>query len=171
MKKKHFIVPALALGLIGGAIAVPSAIFADSDAAVTDSATSSAVTQDAGKTTTGDHVITPQKIGNTFGSRVQGGATVQSAFEVPKGYGHVKVTLKNRSGYPVRVSLVHNESGKEYISGTRIAPGSSLTWRSSDEGYTDGLRSGSYTLQWRGGDYDVNAEFDGICGSSSNDIR
>lgn len=171
MKKKHLISSALSLGLLGGAIAIPSAIFADSDA-VTDSANSStAATQDAGTAATGGHVITPQKIGNTFGSRVQGGATVQSAFEVPKAYGHVKLTLKNRSSYPVRVSLEHNDSGKEYISGKRIAPGGTYTWRSSDDGYTDGLRSGSYTLQWRGGNNDVNAEFDGICGSRTADIQ
>jgi hypothetical protein len=170
LKKKHIIASALSVGLLGGAIAVPHAIFADSD--VTDSAnTSTAATQDAGTTTTGDHVVTPQKIGNTFGSRVQGGATVQSAFEVPKGYGHVKLTLKNNSSYPVRVSVTHNDSGKEYISGTRISPGSSITWRSTDEGYTDGLRSGSYTLQWRGGDYNVDAEFNGIAGSQPADIR
>ncbi|WP_187644847.1 MULTISPECIES: hypothetical protein [Paenibacillus] len=133
--------------------------------------TSTTATQDVGTTTTGDHVVTPQNVGNTFGSRVQGGATVQSSFDVPRGYGHVKLTLKNNSSYPVRVSLLHNDSGKEYISGTRISPGSSITWRSTDEGYTDGLRSGSYTLQWRGGDYNVNAEFNGIAGSRPADIR
>ncbi|WP_068497714.1 hypothetical protein [Paenibacillus kribbensis] len=137
----------------------------------TDSAnTSTTVTQNAGTTTTGDRVITPQKMGNSFGSRVQGGATVQSAFEVPRGYGHVKLTLKNNSSYPVKVSLTHNDSGKEYISGATISPRSSLTWKSTDKGITDGLRSGSYTLQWRGGNYDVNAEFNGVAGSQPGDL-
>ncbi|MBE0336182.1 hypothetical protein [Paenibacillus sp. 23TSA30-6] len=168
-KNKLLIASALSVSLLGAA-AISSAIFADSE--VTDSANiSTTATQDVGTTTTGDHVVTPQNVGNTFGSRVQGGATVQSSFDVPRGYGHVKLTLKNNSSYPVRVSLLHNDSGKEYISGTRISPGSSITWRSTDEGYTDGLRSGSYTLQWRGGDYNVNAEFNGIAGSRPADIR
>ncbi|MDQ0497260.1 hypothetical protein [Paenibacillus brasilensis] len=170
MKKKHLIASALSLGLLGGAIAVPSAIFADADAVTESANTSTTATQDAGTTTTGDHVITPQKIGNTFGSRVQGGATVQGAFEVPKGYGHVKLTLKNYSSYPVKVSVTHNDSGKEYISGTTISPNSTLTWRSTDKGITDGLRSGSYTIQFRGGNYDVNAEFNGVAGSQPSDL-
>ncbi|MGW8959417.1 hypothetical protein [Paenibacillus sp. NPDC055715] len=168
MKKNKLITTALSLSLLG-AVAIPSAIFSDSDA--TDSAnTSTTATQAPDTSTTGDHVVTPQKIGNTFGSSVQGGATVQSAFEVPRGYGHVKLTLKNNSSYPVRVSVTHNDSGREYISGIKISPNSSITWRSSDEGYRGGLRSGSYTLQFRGGDYNVDAEFNGIAGSRVADI-
>lgn len=39
---------------------------------------------------------------------------------------------------------MHNESGREYLSGQRIAPGGTFIWKSTDDGYTDGLRSGSY---------------------------
>jgi hypothetical protein len=168
-KKNLLIASALSVSLLG-AVALPSAIYADSD--VTDSAnTSTTATQDAGTTTTGDHVVTPQKIGNSFGSRVQGGATVQSAFEIPKGYGHVKITLKNNASTPVKVSLTHNESGKVYIDGsTTIYRGQPLVWKSPSKGFSDGLRSGSYTLQWRGANNDVNAEFDGIAGSDPGDL-
>ncbi|MGW9529698.1 hypothetical protein ACWHAM_18475 [Paenibacillus terrae] len=146
-----------------------SAIFANSE--VADFAnTPTTVAQYAVTTTTGDQVVTPKKIGNTFGSSVQGGATVQSAFEVPKGYGHVKLTLKNNSNYPVKVSLSHSVSNKEYISGVTISPRSSLTWRSIDEGYSGGVRSGSYILQWRGSDYEVNAEFAGVAASTPGDL-
>ncbi len=94
VKKKHLIASALSLGLLGGAIAVPSAIFADSDA-VTDSAnTSTTATQDAGKTTTGDHVITPQSVGNSFNFTVGGSATASGSFEVPKGFGYVKLRIR-----------------------------------------------------------------------------
>ncbi|MEC0236702.1 hypothetical protein P4H71_20495 [Paenibacillus kribbensis] len=168
-KNKLFLVSALSISLLG-AVAIPSAIFASSD--VNDSANASTTAaQDAGTTATGDHVVTPQVIGNSFGSRVQGGATVQSSFEVPKGYGHVKLTLKNNSSYPVKVSLTHNDSGKVYIDGsTTISPRSSITWKSTNKGFTDGLRSGSYTLQFRGGNYDVDAEFDGVAGSRPGDL-
>ncbi|MGM1022120.1 MAG: hypothetical protein ACQEXV_16615 [Bacillota bacterium] len=169
MKKKHLIASALSLGLLGGAIAVPSAIFADSD--VTDSAnTSTTATQDAGTTTTGDHVVTPQRVGNTIDAGASGSATVGTSFEVPKGYGHVKLRMKNYSDHTVKVSLSHIESNREYITGLTIAPHDQVTWRSTDEGYSGGLRSGSYTLQWRGGDYKVDGHVWGVAASMPGDL-
>jgi hypothetical protein len=169
VKKKHFIASALSLGLLGGAIAVPSAIFADSD--VSDSVnTSTTATQDAGTATTGDHVVTPQRVGNTIDSDASGSATVGTSFEVPKGYGHVKLRMKNYSSYPVKVSLSHIESNKEYITGLKIPAHGEITWKSTDEGISDGLRSGSYTLQWRGGDYKVDGHVWGVAASSPGDL-
>ncbi|WP_258013897.1 hypothetical protein [Paenibacillus polymyxa] len=271
----------MALGLIGGAIAVPSAIFADSDAAVTDSATSSAVAQDAGKTTAGDHVITPQRVRdvfddtfdrkdpvsrfvldpgyghlkisakNTGGStitfslvhtdsgkqyivktigahkkllwdsvnsfsqglrsgnyeiqwraggdivhvtawgvsgtdsakvtpqrgigvidvRLTGGATAATGFVIPKGHGHVKLSIKNYSDHPVKVSLTHVGSNKEYISALPIAPHDTVIWRSTDEGYSSGMRSGHYTFQWRGADYKVDGHVWGVVGTQPADVQ
>lgn len=160
MNKKLLITSALSLSLLG-AVAVPSAIFANSDVTSFESTS---------VTAPHDTVITPQVIGNSFSGKVSGGATVQSAFEVPKGYGHVKLSLKNNSSNPVKVSLTHNDSGKEYISGASISAKGTLVWKSPDKGIADGLRSGSYTLQWRGGDYNVNAEYSGVCGSKTSDL-
>jgi hypothetical protein len=171
LKKKHFIVPALALGLIGGAIAVPSAIFADSDAAVTDSATSTAVTQDAGTTTTGDHVVTPQRLGNTFNYTLGGSATASGTFEVPKGFGHVKLRIRNYANAPVDFTLQHNESGKVYVDGQTIPKNTETIWRSTDEGLSDGLRSGQYTIQFRGASNKVNVELWGVAGSLPSDAK
>ena len=120
MKKKHFIAPALALGLIGGAIAVPNAIFADSD--VTDSATSSAVTQDAGTTavpndhvgtatTTGDHVITPQATTPRIENRPISGTTYLADFDIKANYGYVRLYLKNTGKKPISYTINQGSPG------------------------------------------------------------
>ncbi|MFS8213157.1 hypothetical protein [Paenibacillus polymyxa] len=171
MKKKHFIAPALALGLIGGAIAVPSAIFADSDA-VTDSAnTSTTATQAPATTTTGDHVVTPQRGLDAIDVGITGGATASGSFDIPKGYGHVKLRIKNYSDHTVKVSLTHDGSNKEYISALAIAPHDTVIWRSTDEGYSSGVRSGDYTIQFRGGDYKVDGHVWGVVGTQPGDVQ
>ncbi|UMY53143.1 hypothetical protein MLD56_16340 [Paenibacillus peoriae] len=132
MKKKHFIAPALALGLIGGAIAVPNAIFADSD--VTDSATSSAVTQDAGTTavpndhvgtatTTGDHVITPQATDGQIVDRPLYGLNDSADFDIKPGYGYVRLYLRNTGDTTISFTVNQGSaSGAEKYSGT-VKPG------------------------------------------------
>lgn len=172
MKKKHFIASALSLGLLGGAIAVPSAIFADSDAAVTDSAnTSTTATQAPATTTTGDHVVTPQRLGNTFNYTLGGSATASGTFEVPKGFGHVKLRIRNYANAPVDFTLQHNESGKVYVDGQTIRKNTETIWRSTDVGLTDGLRSGQYTIQFRGASNKVNVELWGVAGSLPSDAN
>ncbi|AHM64693.1 hypothetical protein LK13_18050 [Paenibacillus polymyxa] len=166
MKKKHLIASALSLGLLGGAIAVPSAIFADSDA-VTDSAnTSTTATQDAGKTTTGDHVITPQSVGNSFNFTVGGSATASGSFEVPKGFGYVKLRIRNYANTSVDFTVEHNDSGKSYVDGQTISKNSETVWRSADA-----MRSGRYTIQFRGASNKVNVELWGVAGSLPSDAK
>ncbi|WP_277376204.1 hypothetical protein [Paenibacillus polymyxa] len=123
MKKKHFIAPALALGLIGGAIAVPSAIFADSEVTVTDSATSSAVNQDAGKTPTGDHVITPQATDGQIVDRPVAGFNDSADFDIKPGYGYVRMYLRNTGDTTITFTVNQGSvSGAEKYSGT-VKPG------------------------------------------------
>ncbi|MEK5405288.1 hypothetical protein MKX36_05010 [Paenibacillus sp. FSL W8-0439] len=166
MKKKHLIASALSLGLLGGAIAVPSAIFADSDA-VTDSAnTSTTATQDAGNTTTGDHVITPQSVGNSFNFTVGGSATASGSFEVPKGFGYVKLRIRNYANTSVDFTVEHNDSGKSYVDGQTISKNSETVWRSADA-----MRSGRYTIQFRGASNKVNVELWGVAGSLPSDAK
>ncbi|MFC7558903.1 hypothetical protein ACFQ5D_12650 [Paenibacillus farraposensis] len=70
--------------------------------AVTDSAnTSTAVTQDAGKKTTGNHVVIPQSVGNSFNFTVGGSATASGSFEVPKDFGWVKLRIRNYNKPPL----------------------------------------------------------------------
>ncbi|MBY7736732.1 MULTISPECIES: hypothetical protein [Paenibacillus] len=123
MKKKHFIAPALALGLIGGAIAVPSAIFADSDAAVTDSATSSAATQAPATTPTGDHVITPQATDGQIVDRPVAGFNDSADFDIKGGYGYVRLYLRNTGNTTISFTVNQGSvSGAEKYSGT-VKPG------------------------------------------------
>jgi hypothetical protein len=123
LKKKHLVASALALGIIGGAVAVPNAIFADSDAAVTDSATSTAVTQDAGKTTTGDHVITPQATDGQIVDRPVAGFNDSADFDIKPGYGYVRLYLRNTGDTTITFTVNQGSvSGAEKYSGT-IKPG------------------------------------------------
>ncbi|KJD43025.1 hypothetical protein [Paenibacillus terrae] len=152
MKKKHLIASTLSLGLLGGAIAIPSAIFADSDAAVTDSATSTAVTQDAGKTTTGDHVITPQATDGQIVDRPVAGFNDSADFDVKGGYGYVRLYLRNTGNTTITFTVNQGSaSGAEKYSGT-VKPGktfdeilnSSKAW-SSGKFYVS-LSSGSGSM-------------------------
>ncbi|MGQ3480168.1 hypothetical protein [Paenibacillus sp. TY11] len=109
--------------------------------------------------------------GNKIISQRSGGsATVKEAFSVPKGWGHVKLCMKNHSDHPVKVSLTHSGSNKLYINGLVIAPHDTVTWNSNDQGFSDGLRSGDYILQWRGSDYKVDGETWGVAGSQPENL-
>ncbi|ADM70491.1 hypothetical protein GMA19_02688 [Paenibacillus polymyxa E681] len=102
--------------------------------------------------------------------RSEGSATVKESFSVPKGWGHVKLRMKNHSDHPVKVSLTHSGSNKLYIEGLVIAPHDTVTWKSTDQGFSDGLRSGDYILQWRGSDYKVNGETWGVADSQPGSL-
>jgi len=168
LKKKHLIASALSLGLLGGAIAVPSAIFADSDA-VTDSAnTSTTATQDAVTKTTGDHVITPQRARDVFDDSFDSKNPV-TRFVLDPGYGHLKIQANNTGNSTITFSLVHTDSGKQYIVKT-IGAHSSLTWDSLNS-FSQGLRSGNYEIQWRAGGDIVHGSAYGVSGQYPSDIE
>ncbi|MCV9949268.1 hypothetical protein [Paenibacillus polymyxa] len=123
MKKKHFIVPALALGLIGGAIAVPSAIFADSDAVSTSANTSTTATQTPATTPTGDHVITPQATDGQIVDRPVAGFNDSADFDIKGGYGYVRLYLRNTGNTTISFTVNQGSvSGAEKYSGT-VKPG------------------------------------------------
>ncbi|WP_318627258.1 hypothetical protein [Paenibacillus polymyxa] len=152
MKKKHFIAPALALGLIGGAIAVPSAIFADSDAVSTSANTSTTATQAPATTPTGDHVITPQATDGQIVDRPVAGFNDSADFDIKGGYGYVRLYLKNTGNTTISFTVNQGSvSGAEKYSGT-VKPGktfdeilnSSKAW-SSGKFYVS-LSSGSGSM-------------------------
>ncbi|MGO4952941.1 hypothetical protein [Paenibacillus sp. DRB1-1] len=107
---------------------------------------------------------------NIINQRSGGSATVKESFSVPKGWGHIKLRMKNHSEHPVKVSLTHSGSNKLYIEGLVIAPHDTVTWKSTDQGFSDGLRSGDYILQWRGSDYKVNGETWGVADSQPGNL-
>ncbi len=121
--------------------------------------------------TTVDAASSSKTSGNNIISQRSGGsATVKEAFSVPKGWGHVKLCMKNHSDHPVRVSLTHSSSNKLYIEALVIAPHDTVTWKSTDQGFSDGLRSGDYILQWRGSDYKVDGETWGVADSQPGNL-
>ncbi|MGQ3481253.1 hypothetical protein [Paenibacillus sp. TY11] len=138
----------------------------------TDSAnTSTTAIQDAGTTTTNDHVITPQSLGNSFNFALGGSATAPGSFEVPKGFGHVKLRIRNYANAPVDFTLEHNDSSKVYVDDQTIRKNSETVWRSIDGGISDGMRSGRYTIQFRGGSNKVNVEVWGVASSLPSETK
>ncbi|KAF6582748.1 hypothetical protein [Paenibacillus sp. EKM211P] len=115
--------------------------------------------------------VTPQRGIGVIDVRLTGGATAATGFVIPKGHGHVKLSIKNYSDHPVKVSLTHEGSNKEYISALPIAPHDTVIWRSTDEGYSSGMRSGYYTFQWRGADYKVDGHVWGVVGTQPADVQ
>ncbi|WP_237449068.1 hypothetical protein [Paenibacillus sp. OT2-17] len=95
MKKKHLIASALSLGLLGGAIAVPSAIFADSDAATNSANTSTYATHDEVKTP-GNHDISLFRTKDLFNVNLDGKSPL-TEFSIDPGYGHVKIRVRNNT--------------------------------------------------------------------------
>ncbi|MFK4343100.1 MULTISPECIES: hypothetical protein [unclassified Paenibacillus] len=164
-KNKLLIASALSVSLLG-AVAIPSAIFADSD--VSDSANPpTTATRDTGTTTTGDHVVTPQKARDVFNDTFDRKDPV-SRFELDPGYGHLKIFVKNRGSQTITFSLVHKDSGKLYISKT-VGAGRELSWNSLDS-FSQGLRSGDYEIQWRAGGDVVKVTTWGVSGQYPTDI-
>ncbi|MGW8958372.1 hypothetical protein [Paenibacillus sp. NPDC055715] len=105
-------------------------------------------------------------MGNTFNFTVGGSATAPGSFEVPKGFGYVKLRIRNYANTPVDFTVEHNDSGKAYVDGQTISKNSETVWRSAGS-----MRSGRYTIQFRGSSNKVNVEVWGVSGSLSSDAK
>jgi hypothetical protein len=164
VKKKKNFSSALSISLLG-AVVVPSVICASSDAS--DSAnTSSIATKNAGKSTISDQVITPQKSRDVFEDIFDKKDPV-SRFVLDPEYGHLKIFAKNRGGSTITFSLVHTDSGKQYIVKT-IGAHKKLFWDSVNS-FSQGLRSGNYEIQWRANGDIVHVTTWGVSGNDSAD--
>ncbi|WP_339297679.1 hypothetical protein MKY92_22330 [Paenibacillus sp. FSL R5-0623] len=97
-----------------------------------------------------------------------GGATVQQPFSVNPEFVHIKLLMKNNSSHEVNVSLTHLDTSEVYFART-IAAGESFDWINSKEGFTKGMSTGGYLLQWSGGGYRVEGELWGSAGSDPDD--
>jgi len=97
-----------------------------------------------------------------------GGEPIQQPFAVNPRFGHIKLLMKNNSSHEVNVSLTHLDTSKVYFART-IAAGESLDWININEGFTQGMRTGDYLLQWSGGGYSVDGEVWGSAGSDPDD--
>ncbi|PNQ85363.1 hypothetical protein C1T20_13100 [Paenibacillus polymyxa] len=121
MKKKRFFPSALSFCLLG-AVVMPSVICASSDAS--DSANTSSITiKNAGKTTTGDHVITPQATDGQIVDRPLYGLNDSADFDIKPGYGYVRLYLRNTGNTTISFTVNQGSaSGAEKYSGT-VKPG------------------------------------------------
>ncbi|KOS04209.1 hypothetical protein [Paenibacillus polymyxa] len=161
MKKKHLIASALSLGLLGGAIAVPSAIFADSDAATNSANTSTYATHDEVKTP-GNHDISLFRTKDLFN------VNLLTEFSIDPGYGHVKIRVRNNTKATLTFTLKHVDSGKDYFT-KYVGAGDTFNWYSTD-GFSSGLRSGKYEIQWRAGGAYVDASAWAISATNPDEL-
>lgn len=97
-----------------------------------------------------------------------GNAVVQQPFAVDSGSVHIKLLMKNNSSHEVKVNVTHLDTGKVYFART-IAGGESLEWIDIKEGFTQGMLSGAYLLQWSGDGNNVDGEAWGLAGSDPDD--
>ncbi|QYK66139.1 hypothetical protein [Paenibacillus sp. S02] len=166
MKKKHLIASALSLGLLGGAIAVPSAIFADSDAATNSANTSTYATHDEVKTP-GNHDISLFRTKDLFNVNLDGKSPL-TEFSIDPGYGHVKIRVRNNTKATLIFTLKHVDSGKDYFT-KYVGAGDTFNWYSTD-GFSSGLRSGKYEIQWRAGGAYVDASAWAISATNPDEL-
>ncbi|USB33570.1 hypothetical protein [Paenibacillus sp. YPG26] len=75
--------------------------------------------------------------------------TALGGFEVPGGYGYVKVFFKNKSRAPLKVVVTHYNTKKTYVTKT-IPGGKTYAWLSNGN-HPQGVRAGFYIVTFRGG--------------------
>ncbi|WP_339271709.1 hypothetical protein NYE54_09200 [Paenibacillus sp. FSL K6-1330] len=114
-------------------------------------------------------IVTPFQIDQEFSINFNGGSNVQRQFTINPGYGHLKVFFMNNSSYPVTVSIVHKSSGLIYLN-RDIPKNDTLDWRSFNEGYPQGMRTGEYDVTYKGNSNDVNGVAYFKMGSSLGDF-
>ncbi|MDN4107275.1 hypothetical protein [Paenibacillus polymyxa] len=98
---------------------------------------------------------------------VLGGTSPTMEFTVKKGYGHVKIKVKNTGSNTISWSLQGN--GREYLNKT-VGKGDTLTWTSLNS-YPNGMPSGEYVIQFRAGGNRVEGEAWGTTGQYPSDIN
>ncbi|APB70889.1 hypothetical protein PPYC1_11185 [Paenibacillus polymyxa] len=85
---------------------------------------------------------------------VLGGTSPTMDLTVDKGYGHVKIKVRNQGTSTISWSL--QGSGKEYVYKT-VGKGGTLTWNSLNS-FPNGMPSGKYVIQFRAGGEKVDGE-------------
>ncbi|OMF48739.1 hypothetical protein [Paenibacillus peoriae] len=166
MKKKHLIASVLALGIIGGAVAVPNAIFADSDA-VSNSANTITYANQGEVKTPSNHDVSLFKRKDLFNVNLDGKSPL-TEFSISPGYGHVKMRVKNNTKATLTFTLRHVNSG-DYLLTKYVGAGERFTWYSTDS-FPNGMRAGDYEIQWRAGGAYVDATAWGLSATSPDEL-
>ncbi|MBP1309074.1 hypothetical protein JOD82_002094 [Paenibacillus sp. 1182] len=98
---------------------------------------------------------------------VLGGTSPTMDLTVEKGYGHVKIKVRNEGTSNLTWSLQGN--GREYVLKT-VGKGNTLTWTSLNS-FPNGMPSGEYVIQFRAGGNKVEGEAWGTTGQHPSDIN
>ncbi|WP_149095697.1 hypothetical protein [Paenibacillus terrae] len=98
---------------------------------------------------------------------VLGGTSPTMDLTVKKGYGHVKIKVKNEGTSNLTWSLQGN--GREYIYKT-VGKGDTLTWTSVNS-FPNGMPSGEYVIQFRANGNKAEGEAWGTTGQYPSDIN
>ncbi|APB77682.1 MULTISPECIES: hypothetical protein [Paenibacillus] len=98
---------------------------------------------------------------------VLGGTSPTMDLTVDKGYGHVKIKVRNQGTSTISWSLQGN--GKEYVYKT-VGKGGSLTWNSLNS-FPNGMPSGKYVIQFRADGNKVDGEAWATTGQYPSDIN
>ncbi len=98
---------------------------------------------------------------------VLGGTSPTMELTIKKGYGHVKIKVRNEGTSNLTWSLQGN--GREYVYKT-VGKGDTLTWTSLNS-FANGMPSGNYVIQFRAGGDKVEAEAWGTTGQYPSDIN
>ncbi|QDY86237.1 hypothetical protein FQU75_24555 [Paenibacillus polymyxa] len=96
-----------------------------------------------------------------------GGTSPTMKLIIEKGYGHVKIKVRNEGTSNLTWSLQGN--GREYLIKT-VGKGKTLTWTSLNS-FPNGMPSGDYIIQFRAGGNKVEGEAWGTTGKHPSDIK
>ncbi|MCP3773393.1 hypothetical protein NLX71_08705 [Paenibacillus sp. MZ04-78.2] len=115
-------------------------------------------------------VITPMQVDKEWGSKIDDErSTSVRGFKINDNYGHLKLYMVNNSSHSVSVTLEHTASSTVYFTKT-ISGNGSLEWKNWNEGYSQGMKSGEYTLTWSGGQNNAKGEYWGKAASQTSDF-
>ncbi|WP_145948508.1 hypothetical protein [Paenibacillus sp. Y412MC10] len=115
-----------------------------------------------------DPIVTPFAVDPLF-STVLAGTNATSNFTVNKGYGHIKIYVKNTGPYPISVTVQHRETGRVYLDTTVAPKAAPLDWRSFKD-FPQGVYSGDYVVTYRAGGNNMSGEAWGMSATINSDL-
>ncbi|MGG4046298.1 hypothetical protein [Paenibacillus favisporus] len=115
-----------------------------------------------------DPIITPFAVDPLF-STVLGGTNATSNFTVNKGYGHIKIYVKNTGSYPISVTVQHRDTGRVYLDTTVAPKAAPLDWRSFNQ-FPQGVYSGDYVVTYRADGNILSGEALGMSATINSDL-
>ncbi|WP_339323504.1 hypothetical protein [Paenibacillus sp. FSL W8-0194] len=168
MKKKTAIVGVLSLALATTAVTAWASQGGKEGLGASES---NVVIQPNNNPVSDDRIVNPFIVDKEWSTPMTSGSgsSARDYFTVNPRNGYLELHLANYSNSPVRVTLTHIDTGYVYYDKT-VDPSSSKDYFSWLEGAPQGLRTGSYLIQYIGGANPVNGEYWGKLASSKTDF-